>query len=194
MCTWCASCTAVRPAVGAHAAEAIPASVGRTKKKGALAGGPRMDRFNRGGYGWRRQQDVPPLWRGQQPPPTPYDVPPARLQVGGFDPRYERGYYEDTDFAMAVAASGLEVLMQPLALVFHQEGTTFGTDATSELKHSLMAANRERFRNKWAHQLQVCSRPTGRWARVECSAGRAAPPAGRHPPRPLVSTTARVIR
>ncbi len=30
------------------------------------------------------------------------------------------GYFEDTDFAMTVRASGLKVLLQPLAVVYHQ--------------------------------------------------------------------------
>eukprot|EP00967_Tisochrysis_lutea_P053710 scaffold66911_cov18-Tisochrysis_lutea.AAC.1 len=38
------------------------------------------------------------------------------------------GYYEDTDLAMAVRAHGYHVYMQPLAVVYHQEGSTLGTD------------------------------------------------------------------
>lgn len=62
---------------------------------------------------------------------------------------------QDTDFAMAVRAAGLRVLLQPLAVVHHQEGGTFGTDATSDLKRRLMDQNRERFQHKWESALQA---------------------------------------
>ena len=39
------------------------------------------------------------------------------LDVGGFDPVYGMGYYEDTDMAMVLASRGLEVVYQPLAVV-----------------------------------------------------------------------------
>ena len=64
----------------------------------------------------------------------------------------------DTDLAMTFRAHGLDVVYQPLAVVFHQEGSTFGTDATSALKRELMAANRQKFLDKWQQQLEVfCS-------------------------------------
>lgn len=75
------------------------------------------------------------------------------LSIGGFDPRYELGYYEDTDLAMSVRAAGITVVYQPLAVVYHQEGGTFGGDE-SPRKQRLMAANRAKFVDKWAHQLQ----------------------------------------
>ena len=119
------------------------------------------------------------------------------VQIGGFDFRYERGYYEgataagmalpatcllgrqhvprspypdlplgaDTDLAMSFRAHGLDVVYQPLAVVFHQEGSTFGTDATSALKRELMAANRQKFLDKWQQPLEASARvealPTG---------------------------------
>ena len=83
--------------------------------------------------------------------PTLAAPPAAAPQVGGFDPRYSRGYYEDVDLAMRVAASGTEVLVQPLALVFHEKGTTFG----GELTDQLVAANREAFVSRWKAELQA---------------------------------------
>lgn len=75
-------------------------------------------------------------------------------KIGGFDPQYIMGYYEDTDLAMAVRVAGLEVLVQPLAVNYHQEGGTFGTESTSDLKRRLMAENKEKFLAKWGHILQ----------------------------------------
>ncbi|GAB4814786.1 hypothetical protein N2152v2_001832 [Parachlorella kessleri] len=76
-------------------------------------------------------------------------------RLGGFDSQYERGYFEDTDLAMSVRAAGLQVLLQPLAVVHHLEGTTFGTDATSALKRQLMEDNRAKFVHKWGSVLQA---------------------------------------
>eukprot|EP00887_Chlorella_sp_A99_P006816 scaffold2.g6816.t1 len=75
-------------------------------------------------------------------------------KLGGFDTRYEKGYYEDTDLALSVASAGYEVLFQPLAVVYHQEGTTFGTDESSEVKRTLMARNKAAFLGKWQATLQ----------------------------------------
>lgn len=66
-------------------------------------------------------------------------------RVGGFDTRYAPAYYEDTDLAFAVRASGRRVLYQPAARVVHDEGTTSGTDPRSGIK-AYQARNRETFR------------------------------------------------
>ncbi len=73
------------------------------------------------------------------------------------------GYYEDTDFAMSVSTSGRDVVFQPLAVVYHQEGTTFGTDATSPDKKRLMQENRVKFVSKWKRVLgaQHCPSKVG---------------------------------
>ena len=56
---------------------------------------------------------------------------------------------------MSVRAAGLEVIFQPLAVNFHQEGGTFGTESTSSLKQRLMAENKVKFFTKWSYVLQV---------------------------------------
>ena len=56
---------------------------------------------------------------------------------------------------MTVRAAGLQVLLQPLAVVYHQEGTTFGTDSSSSLKRQLITENRAKFVHKWGSVLQV---------------------------------------
>ena len=37
--------------------------------------------------------------------------------LGGLDPMYGVGYFEDTDLAMAMASKGFKVIYQPLAVV-----------------------------------------------------------------------------
>ena len=69
--------------------------------------------------------------------------------LGGFDRRYAPAYYEDTDLAFAVRASGLRVLYQPGARVVHLEGITAGTDPARGAK-AYQARNRQRFADKWS--------------------------------------------
>ena len=77
------------------------------------------------------------------------------LDAGGFQSdAYGQGYYEDTDLAMEMRKMGKAVIYQPLSVVFHQEGGTFGTDEDSELKRSLMSRNKVVFYNKWNLELQ----------------------------------------
>ncbi|MHC9086798.1 glycosyltransferase [Luteimonas sp. RIT-PG2_3] len=52
-------------------------------------------------------------------------------ELGGFDTRYAPAYYEDTDLAFAVRASGKRVVYQPASRVVHDEGTTAGTSTAS---------------------------------------------------------------
>lgn len=54
--------------------------------------------------------------------------------LGGFDTRYAPAYYEDTDLAFAVRATGHRVVYQPAARVIHVEGGTAGTDTNVGMK------------------------------------------------------------
>jgi GT2 family glycosyltransferase len=74
--------------------------------------------------------------------------------VGGFDPRFGRGYFEDTDLAMSIKQLGLQVVVQPTAIVYHQEGHTLGGD-DSPLKQRLMHENGQIFYDKWKHELST---------------------------------------
>lgn len=65
-------------------------------------------------------------------------------------------FLQDTDLAMSVRAAGYRVLVQPLAVVYHQEGGTFGTEEASDRKKLLMIENGKKFRQKWEKELQVC--------------------------------------
>jgi GT2 family glycosyltransferase len=77
--------------------------------------------------------------------------------------RYKHGYYEDTDLAFAVTKAGLDIIYQPLAVVYHRSGSTFGKDSDFKLK--LMAENKKKFITKWSEALQyLCYRPEmGTW-------------------------------
>ena len=84
-------------------------------------------------------------------------------RLGGFDSRYAPAYYEDTDLAFAVRAAGRRVLVQPAALVVHDEGATAGTDVGSGPKAAQLR-NQAVFAAKWqaelSRQLPAGSMPT----------------------------------
>lgn len=72
--------------------------------------------------------------------------------IGGFDAHYAPAYYEDTDLAFAVRASGRRVMYQPAARVVHDEGATSGTDVAAGPK-ATQARNQARFAARRAPQL-----------------------------------------
>jgi GT2 family glycosyltransferase len=72
--------------------------------------------------------------------------------VGGFDQRYAPAYYEDTDLAFAIRASGRRTIVEPRAVVVHHEGVSHGTDLTAGVKR-YQEINRARFVDKWAPTL-----------------------------------------
>lgn len=74
------------------------------------------------------------------------------VSLGGFDEHYAPAYYEDTDLAFRVRASGKRVLYQPDAIVVHEEGATSGTDVASGTK-AFQTRNRERFAQRHAQAL-----------------------------------------
>lgn len=74
-------------------------------------------------------------------------------EVGGFDPRFTRGYYEDTDLAFAAHSLSRRVVYEPSSVVIHLEGGSHGTDPTKGIKR-LQEPNRALFRAKWLQQLE----------------------------------------
>ena len=72
--------------------------------------------------------------------------------LGGLDRDYAPAYYEDTDAAFRVRASGREVWFQPASRVIHYEGRTSGTDMASGAK-SYQAINHGKFLYRWREQL-----------------------------------------
>lgn len=80
---------------------------------------------------------------------TPRDL----FQVlGGFDPNFAPGYYEDTDYCFRLRETGRDVLLQPESVVVHVEGGTAGTDHTSGMKR-FQELNRCRFGSRHAAAL-----------------------------------------
>jgi GT2 family glycosyltransferase/glycosyltransferase involved in cell wall biosynthesis len=74
-------------------------------------------------------------------------------RLGGFDPLYAPAYFEDTDIAMRVRASGLEVRYQPASVVVHLEGATSGTDLTRGVK-AHQVTNQRSFQARWRETLE----------------------------------------
>ena len=73
-------------------------------------------------------------------------------RVGGFDQRYAPAYYEDTDLAFAIRATGYRTIVEPRAVVMHHEGVSHGTDFTAGVKR-YQEVNRAQFVDKWASTL-----------------------------------------
>ncbi len=71
-------------------------------------------------------------------------------RMGGFDERYEEGYCEDSDLAMAARACGMRVVYQPSSEVVHLEYQSHG--ATASL---LMKVNVPRLQEKWRTTLST---------------------------------------
>jgi GT2 family glycosyltransferase len=85
--------------------------------------------------------------------------------VGGFDPLYFPGYYEDVDLCWRVRQAGWKVWYEPEAVAYHYEGGSFGRSAgyyrafhrnrlrfalknlpTNRLLHEFLPAERRRLR------------------------------------------------
>lgn len=76
--------------------------------------------------------------------------------VKGFDLRFTPGYYEDTDLALSIRASGFRTMVQPLSVVMHSPGSTFGRKTAN-----LEAENKIKFLSKWNWTLRShCNKST----------------------------------
>ena len=81
---------------------------------------------------------------------TPRDV---YEELGGFDRRFEFGYYEDTDYCFALRGRGYRVLYQPASVIVHVEGATAGIDLAVGPKR-YQARNQALFADKWREALE----------------------------------------
>ncbi len=79
-------------------------------------------------------------------------------ETGGFDERYLPAYYEDTDLAMKIRASGYRVIYQPLSAVIHHEGITSGTDLNEGVK-AYQVENAKKFYARWKDRLSFHQTP-----------------------------------
>ena len=74
-------------------------------------------------------------------------------ELGGFDPIYRPGYYEDTDYCFKVRAKGYQVYYQPETAVVHREGGTAGTDLAVGMKQ-YQVLNQSKFIERWRDALK----------------------------------------
>ncbi|WP_338421326.1 glycosyltransferase [Acetobacter conturbans] len=74
--------------------------------------------------------------------------------LGGFDEAFAPAYYEDTDLAFRVRASGLRVVFEPGSVVIHHEGVSHGTDETSGVK-AYQGRNRALMLERWRDALEA---------------------------------------
>ena len=70
-------------------------------------------------------------------------------EIGGFDDRYAPAYYEDADLCFECWKHGKKVVYQPLSVVVHHEGKSYGTETPGSLKSQYLPRNRTIFREKW---------------------------------------------
>ncbi|MGI9211780.1 MAG: glycosyltransferase [Methylococcaceae bacterium] len=79
---------------------------------------------------------------------------PRRIwqEVGGFSHEFRPAYFEDTDLAFKVRATGYKTVYAPLSVVYHFEGLSSGTDVASGMK-KYQEINRPKFKSKW---VQAC--------------------------------------
>ena len=71
-------------------------------------------------------------------------------RIGGFDPAYGLGYYEDVDLATLAAAQSRSVVAVPQSRVVHESGGSFNNDMVAELSHR----NHKRLSTRWAWLLR----------------------------------------
>jgi GT2 family glycosyltransferase len=73
-------------------------------------------------------------------------------EIGGFDPRYGFGYYDDDDYCFSVRAAGRRVYYQPESVIVHVEGASAGRDLAEGPKQ-YQIENQQLFAEKWAADL-----------------------------------------
>jgi GT2 family glycosyltransferase len=71
------------------------------------------------------------------------------LSLGGFDPVYGKGYFEDVDLCFELASAGLRVVYEPRAVVRHVRGASSSAGFVARLREG----NREAFRQRWGSEL-----------------------------------------
>ena len=69
--------------------------------------------------------------------------------IGGFNPNYKIGYWEDSEICLNVRELGYKILFQPKSIIYHKLGHT------SSGGHKFFGHNKDYFINKWvkSHRL-----------------------------------------
>ncbi len=73
-------------------------------------------------------------------------------QLGGFDPQYGFGYYEDTDYCFRVRRLGYRVYYQPQSTIVHIEGASARSDPKLGIKR-YQVINQAIFAERWKDEL-----------------------------------------
>lgn len=71
-------------------------------------------------------------------------------QVGGFDPSYGKGYYEDMDLCMKIRSTGKKIFIDTNAVGTHGVGQTFKSVDSSQIP---IQQNQMMFRGRWISSL-----------------------------------------
>jgi O-antigen biosynthesis protein len=74
--------------------------------------------------------------------------------LNGFDERYLPAYYEDTDLAFRIRQTGLRVVYQPFASIYHLEGVSHGKDPSTGIK-AYQDVNAKKFFDRWRDTLST---------------------------------------
>ncbi len=76
--------------------------------------------------------------------------------LGGLSAEFAPAYFEDTDLAFKVKASGRRVVFAPFSIVYHFEGLSNGTDPLALTgQKRFQEVNRPKFKRKWAPLYRV---------------------------------------
>jgi|GEM_PF-2018700 len=185
--------------------EALVDAAGRDARAGAVGGtvlDPDGSLQGAGMILWRDATGSPP-WSGAAPEPGAFATPryvdfcgtsslTVRAavwdEVGGLSEDFYPAYYVDVDLAMAVRASGRQVLFEPRSIIRHRRGASSSTP----YREFLGARNRERLIARWRHQLEAdhLPRSAGVAVAVEHAARRTTTANRRVAPRRPVRTDA----
>lgn len=69
--------------------------------------------------------------------------------IGGFDPHYRIGYYEDSDLCLRVRELGYKILFTPFSKIHHS------LSHSGQGGHKYMRSNQEFFRNRWINSGRI---------------------------------------
>src|SRR5581483_4218322 len=112
------------------------------------------------GHGWNYGRgDSPHDWRYRTVRAVDYGSAASLVvrkdafdDVGGFDASFAPAYYEDADLCFKLRQAGWPVVYQPHSVVYHREGSTYGSNVRKDA-NILQNAHRLAFTEKWREEL-----------------------------------------